>query len=150
MHCVCAFCGGVFENGLLLSLDAPLDSLTHLAILHLPPRSIRATAQDSATGTRTRVARVRAEYPNQLDYSGSGQGLGTAPHATQALKKNSRMRFHSVGENNEFSVSLAPPLCADASTFAAIGQSPSHATRLKAATGKRSTCLRLLWWRFRE
>ena len=25
----------------------------------------------SATGTRTRVARVRAEYPNQLDYSGS-------------------------------------------------------------------------------
>ena len=24
----------------------------------------------SATGTRTRVARVRAEYPNQLDYSG--------------------------------------------------------------------------------
>jgi hypothetical protein len=30
------------------------------------------TAQiDSATGTRTRVARVRADYPNQLDYSGS-------------------------------------------------------------------------------
>ena len=27
--------------------------------------------QNSATGTRTRVARVRAEYPNQLDYSGS-------------------------------------------------------------------------------
>ncbi len=26
----------------------------------------------SATGTRTRVARVRAEYPNQLDYSGVG------------------------------------------------------------------------------
>ena len=25
----------------------------------------------SATGTRTRVARVRAEYPNQLDYSGA-------------------------------------------------------------------------------
>ena len=24
----------------------------------------------SATGTRIRVARVRAEYPNQLDYSG--------------------------------------------------------------------------------
>ena len=24
----------------------------------------------SATGTRTRVARVRAEYPDQLDYSG--------------------------------------------------------------------------------
>jgi hypothetical protein len=30
---------------------------------------------NSATGTRTRVARVRAEYPNQLDYSGSCQAL---------------------------------------------------------------------------
>jgi hypothetical protein len=28
------------------------------------------TSRNSATGTRTRVARVRAEYPNQLDYSG--------------------------------------------------------------------------------
>jgi hypothetical protein len=28
----------------------------------------------SATGTRTRVARVRAEYPNQLDYSGLAKG----------------------------------------------------------------------------
>ena len=26
--------------------------------------------ENSTTGTRTRVARVRAEYPNQLDYSG--------------------------------------------------------------------------------
>ena len=26
--------------------------------------------RNSATGTRTRVARVRAEYPNQLDYGG--------------------------------------------------------------------------------
>ena len=31
----------------------------------------------SATGTRTRVARVKAEYPNQLDQSGSGQPKGT-------------------------------------------------------------------------
>ena len=29
--------------------------------------------RNSATGTRTRVARVRAEYPNQLDYSGFWQ-----------------------------------------------------------------------------
>ena len=29
-----------------------------------------ALKNHSATGTRTRVARVRAEYPNQLDYSG--------------------------------------------------------------------------------
>ena len=29
----------------------------------------RCSEKNSATGTRTRVARVRAEYPNQLDYS---------------------------------------------------------------------------------
>ena len=38
-------------------------------------RSLQAAAalhpsKNSATGTRARVARVRAEYPNQLDYSG--------------------------------------------------------------------------------
>ena len=31
---------------------------------------LREHTENSATGTRTRVARVRAEYPNQLDYSG--------------------------------------------------------------------------------
>ena len=30
---------------------------------------------NSATGTRTRVARVRAKYPNQLDYSGDAKRL---------------------------------------------------------------------------
>ena len=35
----------------------------------------------SATGTRTRVARVRAEYPNQLDYGGS---------AVEVIKKNTK------------------------------------------------------------
>ena len=35
------------------------------------PRHMKThCSKDSATGTRTRVARVRAEYPNQLDYSG--------------------------------------------------------------------------------
>ena len=29
-----------------------------------------ASKENSATGTRTRAARVRAEYPNQLDYGG--------------------------------------------------------------------------------
>ena len=33
-------------------------------------QACNAFAKHSATGTRTRVARVRAEYPNQLDYSG--------------------------------------------------------------------------------
>ena len=42
----------------------------------------------SATGTRTRVARVRAEYPNQLDYSGScsmpsPQATSLSPTPTQ-------------------------------------------------------------------
>ena len=31
---------------------------------------------NSATGTRTRVARVRAEYPNQLDYGGVDDSFG--------------------------------------------------------------------------
>ena len=37
---------------------------------------------NSATGTRTRVAQVRAEHPNQLDYSGFwlwGEAVTTRP-----------------------------------------------------------------------
>ena len=44
------------------------------ASARMPPNVGRAMAnvvvKNSATGTRTRVARVRAEYPNQLDYYG--------------------------------------------------------------------------------
>ena len=36
----------------------------------VPSPCPQMSCQCSATGTRTRVARVRAEYPNQLDYSG--------------------------------------------------------------------------------
>ena len=32
---------------------------------------------DSGTGTRARVARVRAEYPNQLDYTGVGDSFNS-------------------------------------------------------------------------
>ena len=50
-------------------LNAAIERAAHfadtLALLLLLPQ------QNSATGTRTRVTRVRAEYPNQLDYSGS-------------------------------------------------------------------------------
>ena len=35
-----------------------------------PATTAEAALMNSATGTRTRVARVRAEYPSQLDYSG--------------------------------------------------------------------------------
>ena len=49
-------------------LNAAIERAAHfadtLALLLLPQ-------QNSATGTQTRVARERAEYPNQLDYSGS-------------------------------------------------------------------------------
>ena len=34
-----------------------------------------AQYSNSATGTRARVARVRAEYPDQLDYSGVASSL---------------------------------------------------------------------------
>ena len=36
----------------------------------LPDLRMDWLPRNSAAGTRTRVARVRAEYPNQLDYSG--------------------------------------------------------------------------------
>ena len=45
-----------------LELRTPAEAAWH-------PWNLR-TSENSATGTRTRVARVRAEYPNQLDYSG--------------------------------------------------------------------------------
>ena len=50
----------------------------------------------SAAGTRTRVARVRAEYPNQLDYSGLGgaavrAGLSGGPNV-HALPQRSGLR----------------------------------------------------------
>ena len=42
----------------------------HLRATTTRPRLVGPGQRCSATGTRTRVARVRAEYPNQLDYSG--------------------------------------------------------------------------------
>ena len=53
--------------------------------------------KNSATGTRTRVARVRAEYPNQLDYSRSCHALETLhrpfiqiPHDSHLFPNHSR------------------------------------------------------------
>ena len=39
--------------------------------------NILPEVQNSAAGTRTRVARVKAEYPNQLDYSGDANVMQT-------------------------------------------------------------------------
>ena len=50
---------GLWFSFELQCLEFMLSSSYHEPELH-----------NSATGPRTRVARVRAEYPNQLDYSG--------------------------------------------------------------------------------
>ena len=50
-----------------------LESLGARAVPVAACRAQKARSKDSATGTRSRVARVRAEYANQLDYSGSVQ-----------------------------------------------------------------------------
>ena len=42
-------------------------------------QKLKKQASNSATGTRTRVARVRAEYPDQLDYSGAVIQFPTVP-----------------------------------------------------------------------
>ena len=42
--------------------------------------------KNSAAGTRTRVARVRAEYPNQLDYSGSTTTRRMQMHLCKILR----------------------------------------------------------------
>ena len=46
---------------------------------NMPPPGAAA----SATGTRTRVARVRAEYPNQLDYGGLMPPAGAGTRLAQ-------------------------------------------------------------------
>jgi hypothetical protein len=51
--------------------------------------SLRAR-RNSATGTRTRVARVRAEYPNQLDYGGA---CNPTPSASYIDLGSPNMRF---------------------------------------------------------
>ena len=55
-------------------------SIHHVISISLVLSHIQARADEakhihtvSVTGTRTRVARARAEYPDQLDYSGSGE-----------------------------------------------------------------------------
>ena len=50
--------------------------------------------QYSATGTRTRVARVRAEYPNQLDYSGLVD-VNLSSHGRD--QKRVKVRLHCSG-----------------------------------------------------
>ena len=69
----------------------------------------------TTTGTRTLVAQVKAEYPNQLDYSGSGQEVSAQRLMQFRLWGRIPENCYSMGENREFSGSLAPPWCAGAS-----------------------------------
>ena len=73
--------------------------------------------QTSATRTRTRVARVRAEYPNQLDYSGVVHGIQMSWQVTPwAMLRNPRGRhinnaalpgIHKHNTNNQGQCMLA-------------------------------------------
>ena len=51
--------------------SAVFTQALHMAMGSIPTGGIGFVRGASATGTRARVARVRAEYPNQLDYSGA-------------------------------------------------------------------------------
>ena len=57
-------------------MQSRCDTITLCA--NLDAHTLGQISKVSATGTRTRVARVRAEYPNQLDYSGIDTSSGHA------------------------------------------------------------------------
>ena len=57
------------ESG-LAGLSPVSNVLAATWVSHVRCLDAREACQTSATGTRTRVARVKAEYPSQLDYSG--------------------------------------------------------------------------------
>ena len=49
--------------------------------------------QNSGTGTRARVAQVRAEYPNQLDYTGAANVFNHVFNLSKKRKKRRSKRF---------------------------------------------------------
>ena len=77
----------------------------------------------SATGTRTRVARVRAEYPNQLDYSGSEIDARRTLHAYRQINKlhsEERSARSRVGSRVCVSSHLCSDTCFRSSTIAIV------------------------------
>ena len=62
-------------------IGCPIPFLVHI----ISEYSMLHMLEHAATGTRTRVARVRAEYPSQLDYSGYVHDI------IRATKPKSRM-----------------------------------------------------------
>ena len=81
-RCTCSFrCGG---GGCMSTISSSCDAAY--------------SKQNSATGTRTRVARVRAEYPNQLDYSGCGkQRFQKNMHLSSVAAKMNRGTMAGLG-----------------------------------------------------
>ena len=66
----------ISSPGIEPGLSRPRRDVLYVSEANAPNSQIIAhyaymVLDNSATGTRTRVARVRAEYPNQLDYSGA-------------------------------------------------------------------------------
>ena len=53
---------------------------------------------NSATGTRTRVARVRAEYPSQLDYSGSCTRVSMLIHCCYKCQSERRWCYRQKAQ----------------------------------------------------
>ena len=75
--------------------------------------------RNSATGTRTRVARVRAEYPNQLDYSGFWWGNKISYDGVK-LRRCWRLARHApLAPTKLF---LPPDMCGLSAFRAAIAQ----------------------------
>ena len=66
--------GAVFV--LQAQFEDKIESRSLFVLIYLEQALAQSLActNNSATGTRTRAARVRAEYPNQLDYSGLMSG----------------------------------------------------------------------------
>ena len=92
----CPFC--------LLQRPFLRDCASSPGLSHDPRQPVLTTtthAGFSATGTRTRVARVRAEYPNQLDYSGYGprvvQKFRGKPARTKTLHRKSSSPAEHLG-----------------------------------------------------
>ena len=65
--------------------SAVLTQALHMAMGPIPTGGIGFVRGASATGTRARVARVKAEYPSQLDYSGVGQARPPGPSAPRPV-----------------------------------------------------------------
>ena len=61
---------GLDSEGLPIPKDVGPPALKATCYFVAKASPCNRLRNNSATGTRTRVARVRAEYPNQLDYSG--------------------------------------------------------------------------------